>query len=393
VQRKLAVRREMMLTLLGEIFQAGSVEGTLAHIAQHSPKSLGIEACAVALRTKEESELEIVAATGDLGVRFFSRRMRFTGEQIVRLSRPDSIAVFEPHEIRRAGLGELVEPWLAGLACIPMTHSDGRPIGCLLLLSSNQGPFTGDQLDLARVLASRASAAIEHAHLNERIRQDAESRSMLLRELNHRVKNNLAGIVGLLSMSANMEMPQNVRQWMDRVIERIGNIARAHELFSGGIAAVSLGKLVEQVIPSLAVVKPPGVAIVRELGKKEIWLKTSQAVSLAMIIHEVCYNAIVHGLGARGTLTIQAELNQKRNVVLEILDDGTAGSADGEEEGGVATMAPPATSTGLGLRLVKGLVARELRGEFLMRRRSEGGTIVSVTFPLDRERDERELTR
>ncbi|GEM_PF-3088326 len=391
VQEKLARRREMMLNTLGEMYQAASIEQTLAQIAQLSPTSLGIEACVVALRSKRENELEIVAATGDLGMRYSGTKLAMSPQQLLRLSKPGLVAVIEPHDIYDSGLGKLTEPWLAGLAAVPMTYADGRPIGCLILMSSNRGAFTDDQLDLARVLASRASAAIENGQLNLQIRRDAETRAMLLRELNHRVKNNLAGIVGLLSMSSNMEMPENVRQWLDRVIERIGNIGRAHELFSGGITTVSMSKLVEQVIPSLAVVKPAGVVIIQEMGDSEIPLRTTQAVSLAMVIHELCYNAIVHGLGARGTLTIRAAVADGRSVVLDVIDNGTAGTPAGEEDGGVATMAPPIASTGLGLRLVKGLVGRELRGKFTMRQRSEGGTIVSVEFPLERERAEGEF--
>lgn len=391
VQEKLARRREMMLNTLGEMYQAGSIEQTFTHIAQLSPTSLGIEACMVALRTKRENELEIMAATGDLGMRYTGTRLSIPPEQFLRLSKPGWVAVIEPGDIYDSGFGKLAEPWLAGLAAVPMAYADGRPIGCLILLSSNPGAFTDDQLDLARVLANRASAAIENAQLNQQIRRDAETRAMLLRELNHRVKNNLAGIVGLLSVSSTMEMPDNVRQWLDRVIERIGNIGRAHELFAGGITTVSMSKLVEQTIPSLAVVKPPGVVIVKDLGDSDIPLKTTQAVSLAMVIHELCYNAIVHGLGARGTLTIRARVQDGRTVVLDVIDNGTAGTPAGEEEGGVATMAPPVASTGLGLRLVKGLVGRELRGKFAMQERSEGGTIVTVEFPLEREREEGEF--
>lgn len=389
VQEKLAHRRESMLNVMGEIYQAATVEQTLGRIAQLSPQALGIEACVVLLRTRKEAELEVVAATGELSVRYGGVRMVMPGEEYIRIFKPESVTVLGPPEIEKAGLARITQAWLAGMAVVPMTHSDGRPIGCIALLSAGQVAFTSDQLDLARVLASRASAAIENAHLNQQIRREAETRSMLLRELNHRVKNNLAGIVGLLSMSNQMQMPANVRQWLDRVIERIGTIARAHELFSGGIQAVSMAQLVEQVIPSLAVVKPPGVQIVKDLGKDDIWLKTTQAVSLAMVIHELCYNAIVHGLGARGMLTIRCRLSDRRGVQLDIIDDGTAQMPTplDDGEGGLATMAPPAASTGLGLRLVKGLVGRELRGRFAMQRRGEGGTVVTVEFPLERDEE------
>ena len=120
VQEKLAQRREMMLNTLGEMYQAGSIEQTLTHIAQLSPTSLGIEACVVALRTKRANELEIIAATGDLGVRYAGTRLAVPSQQLVRLFKPGHVAVMEPGEIYESGFGKLAEPWLAGLAAVPM---------------------------------------------------------------------------------------------------------------------------------------------------------------------------------------------------------------------------------------------------------------------------------
>ena len=384
VQVKLARRREMMLTVLGEIYQAGTIDQTLGRIAQLSPKALGVEACFVAMRTRREGELEIVAATGDLEARYKGVKVQPTGDCALRLLKPDTVALVGAFEMQAAGFAALGESWLVGLAAVPMLYGDGRAIGCVLLLAAAPGTFTDDQLDLARVLASRASAAVENTELNQQIRRDADTRAMLLRELNHRVKNNLAGIVGLLSANT-MPMPDNMRQWLDRVIERIGNIARAHELLAGGLKAISLAQLLEQVLPSLAVIKPAGVVIRRELGDVEIWLKTTQAVSLAMVIHELCYNAIVHGLSSRGTLTIRAHLVENRMVVMEVIDDGTAAVPEIESEGGIATKVQPKSSTGLGLQLVKGLVGRELHGRFAMDRAQDSGTIVTVEFPLERD--------
>ena len=383
VQEKLARRRELMLTVLGEVYQAGTMEQTLGRIAQLSPRALGVEACLVALRTRREGELEIVAATDELDRRLGGVHLQVPVNYLAKLAKPGSVSVINREEMGPAGFAFLFQPWLTAMAITPMLYNDGRPIGCLLLLSGGAGIFTEDQMDLARVLASRASAAFENAQLNQQIRRDADTRAMLLRELNHRVKNNLAGIVGLLSTNT-MEMPADVRQWLDRVIERIGNIARAHELLAGGLQTIGLAKLIEQVIPSLAVVKPAGVEIKQDLGTTEIWLRTTQAVSLAMVIHELCYNAIVHGLSSQGVLTIRARIVDGQRAVLDVIDDGTAAAA---RAAGIAT-APPPASTGLGLKLVKGLVGRELRGSFSMRQQDNAGTIVSVEFPLEIDREE-----
>src|SRR5205823_5265129 len=115
-----------------------------------------------------------------------------------------------------------------------------------------KGDFTNGQRELTQILAARAGAAIENSKLLEQTRTDADTKAVLLRELNHRVKNNLAGIVGLLSMG-EPEMPPATRRWLDRVIERIRILAGAHELFAGGVATAGLSDLVAKVLPSLSV--------------------------------------------------------------------------------------------------------------------------------------------
>jgi two-component sensor histidine kinase len=194
------------------------------------------------------------------------------------------------------------------------------------------------------------------------------------------VKNNLAGIIGLLSIG-EAELPERSRRWLDRAIERIEMMARAHELFAGGVEQVSLAELVAQMLPSLSVVKPPEVNIQTNLGGVDVRLRTDRAVSLVMVLHELCYNAIVHGVGSNGSLRIGAEIHDGQELVIEVEND------EGCERAGTrsivaAVVERPQTGSGLGLKLVDGLVRRELHGQFTLTPRSEGGTMTTVRFPL-----------
>src|SRR5213593_3201698 len=166
--------------------------------------------------------------------------------------------------------------------------------------------------------------------LVEQSGRDAQAKAILLRELHHRVKNNLAGIVGLLSMH-EPDLSPSAQQWLVRVRERIGTMARAHDLFSGGIERVSLQQLVQQVLPSLSVLTPPGVAVKVNTGELDVTFDTSRAVSLAMVLHELCTNALVHGLDGKGTLTISARRTD-RGAIIEVSDEGEHGA--GQDSGG-----------------------------------------------------------
>ncbi|HEV8291343.1 MAG TPA: GAF domain-containing protein, partial [Tepidisphaeraceae bacterium] len=151
---------------------------------------------------------------------------------------------------------------------------ENRSIGIMALSDSRPRKFTDADKRLARLLGSQASVILAKNQLYEQMREglerqkqlveqsgrDAEAKAILLRELHHRVKNNLAGIVGLLSMH-EPDLPASAQQWLQRVRERIGTMARAHDLFSGGIERVNLQQLVQQVLPSLSVLTPPGVAV------------------------------------------------------------------------------------------------------------------------------------
>jgi two-component sensor histidine kinase len=299
----------------------------------------------------------------------------------------------------------------ASLILIPLCVEQ-RSIGMMALSDSRPRKFSDADRRLARLLGSQASVILANNQLYERTREglelqkelyqqsgrDAQVKAILLRELHHRVKNNLAGIVGLLSMH-EPDLPSSARQWLERVTERIQTMARAHDLFSGGIERVNLQQLVQQVLPALSVLTRPGVAVKVNMADLDVTFETPQAVSLAMVLHELCSNALVHGLGERGTLSITAQ-RAAGSVVIEVGDDGSlengtepqgdwieenqAGDSDTAEEMPWST-APAATAVrrGTGLHLVRELVRRELKGTLRLRRRSTGGTVATIELPLD----------
>src|SRR5690606_41058849 len=134
-----------------------------------------------------------------------------------------------------------------------------------------------------------------------------------------------------------------------------------------------------------------GVQFLTRLGRSDIALEADRAVALVMVLHELCHNAIVHGLGDEGTVTIDAHPGDNGRLVIEVTDDGVpAGITVAEAAGAGGTPIderpePRSFGNGMGLGLVRGLVMRELHGTFQLLTAASGGTTARIQFPLNAE--------
>ncbi|HEX4793737.1 MAG TPA: GAF domain-containing protein [Humisphaera sp.] len=258
---------------------------------------------------------------------------------------------------------------VGSLLLIPL-EPGGERVGLLAMGSAKPRKFTSSDRRLAELLGAQAAAILANSRLLDQTRSDAEAKAMLLSELNHRVKNNLAAIIGLLSMG-EPQLAEPSRRWIERVVERVRAMAEAHELFAGGSQVASLSDLVHRMLPSLTAVGRGNVSIDVRLGT-DIRLTPKMAVALGMALHELCFNAIVHGLPDGGAVTIRSLMIASNKIAIDVQDNGRG-------LGG----ASPSSGTGLGLKLVEGLVQRELRGSFQISPADGGGTRATIEITAD----------
>ena len=389
-QQRLIDEREALYAVSSAVYQAGTFENTLRTIVDLAPAALKVEMCLVALVTGRENELDTLSVSQPYQGRWSRRRVVVTRERMQFLFDGHGPIVFKDAQNNpdvHASWKEL--PELGSVAYLRLFQSDGKPLGLLAMGRRETDGFSAEQLHFAQVFATRAAAALQNARLHQQARRDADTNAMLLRELNHRVKNNLAGIIGLLSMNQE-ELPASARHWLNRVVERLENMARAHELFSGGIASVRLSELVRQMLPGLPAAHAAGVQVQTDFNV-DVYLRTDQAVSLAMVLHELCYNAIVHGLSENGVLLIRSRVAGENRIAVEIIDDGSGRWEQDIEQSeyGSAVVTErklwrgAVRTSGLGLELVRGLVTRELHGTFSRRVGPNGGTTATVEFQDD----------
>jgi GAF domain-containing protein len=373
----------------------GAVEGALDQIVRLMPSVIGAEVCGVTLVSGPNLQA-VLAAVSPPYERLVGQRTGPNELSNEAFARREPLIVPDARRDPRVHTSWQNVSDLGSLLYIPMFRTDREPLGILGLARQQTGPFSHEHVELAQAFSSLAAVAVENARLLEQTRQDATAKAMLLRELNHRVKNNLTGIVALLEMD-RPPMDAATSDWLDRATDRIRAMAGAHQLFAGGLDRVPLASLVTQTLTACSASRPAGVTLSTDLGTVNATLGPEQAVALAMVLNELCYNAMVHGLRAGGALTIRARgvtddaatasagpAAGGQRVVIEVADSG-GGAARGNGHpapGDAARATLPAAGTGFGLELVEGLVRRELRGTFLLRPGEQGGTVAVVEFPL-----------
>lgn len=372
-QRAMSAKHESLYTLSTELYRAGGLDRSLQNLADSAPGLINVDLCMVALREGRGDEMVISAITDNHEqLRGFSYHTTGTNDHVVmnsgealEVEQGEADPSIHPAFRQRLRIGSVIYH--------PLLGSLGRRIGLLALIRHVPGSFTAEQRELSQVLATRASAAIETIRFHDLSRRAAETQEMLLRELNHRVKNNLASIVALLSME-RPTMSEEAQDWLDRVTGRIATMARTHELFVGGNDTVRIQDLVAKLLPSLSVIMPRGSEVKTDLDHAHVQLGTERAVSLAMVLNELCWNALEHGTAENGVLRIRGRSDNGR-LIIEVVDDGRGGTAQS------------ANGRGTGLRLVEGLVTRELRGSFSMVR-SDRGTVAKIEIPLEQQEEE-----
>jgi GAF domain-containing protein/HAMP domain-containing protein len=266
------------------------------------------------------------------------------------------------------------------LLSVPLRIKE-QTIGVIQVLDSEPNRFTKSDVALVESLAATAAFAIENARLYNQAREDAETKSVLLREVNHRVKNNLSAIIGILYAErrhADLKDQAVYQAIMQDLINRVQGLATAHSLLSRAHwGAVSLSKMTLQVINSSLRALPSHKRMHVSVAPSDIMVLPDQASSLALIINELATNSIKYALkdrdAGRINVTISATDSQ---VTLVFRDDGPGFPPDV-----LQTIQP---RHNVGFHLVQNLVRRSLKGNLSLQNQQNGqtGATIAIDFQI-----------
>lgn len=187
-------------------------------------------------------------------------------------------------------------------------------------------------------------------------RRDRElvTKDATIREIHHRVKNNLQTVAALLRLQARRMSSPDAKSALEEAVRRVGSIAIVHETLSQAVEEnVDFDEIIERLGHMVTDVSTVGEQVrVERVGTVGV-LPSETATALAMVITEVLQNAVEHGYrdGDTGRIRLVADrLVGRLHLVVE--DDGCGLPADFDLE----------SSTSLGLSIVRTLVESELGG-------------------------------
>ena len=205
------------------------------------------------------------------------------------------------------------------------------------------------------------------------VRVSLEEKEALLKEIHHRVKNNLQIVSSLLSLQTEHVAPEKALEALRESQARVRSMAMIHEQLysSGDLARIDFDRYVRDLAGYIfRTYSSEAGGISLDVDVQAIALGIDRAIPCGIIINELLTNALKHAFphGAGGSVRVRLAKGDGREIVLTVEDDGI-GLPEGPD---------PAKRSSLGLELVQTLV-EQLKGRISME--SAGGARFTIRFP------------
>jgi two-component sensor histidine kinase len=208
------------------------------------------------------------------------------------------------------------------------------------------------------------------------LRQSLEEKEDLLREVHHRVKNNLQVISSLLNLQERSLSDPSARTAMSDTRQRISALALIYRTLYQGpdLKSVELRSFLDELIAQTLLSESIGGAPIRtELNIEPLEMDADNLAPLALFAVEAVTNAKKHGLDRGGVLTVSLHVSGDK-AELTICDTGAPGAPT------------PKVGEGVGRTLMTAF-ARQLRGEVCFTANKTGGLTTRLAFPTPRRLD------
>ena len=220
----------------------------------------------------------------------------------------------------------------------------------------------------------RIGAIVLLQNVTELRRRERElvTKDATIREIHHRVKNNLQTVSALLRLQSRRIEDPAASAALNEAVRRIASIALVHEtLSSSAEASVAFDEVLDRLVTHALELSPRmgelQISRTGELGSMDPRIATP----LSLVVTELIHNALEHGIAESGNqLTITANRTTEGAKII-IFDDGV-GLPDGFSL---------SESSNLGLQIVRTLTENELRGNIDLVR-TDSGTEARLTFPI-----------
>ncbi len=301
--------------------------------------------------------------------------MRVAGDGVLRVSPSGQIAYASPNAVnimRAAG----IQGSLNGLAAsnLPGAAVAVDPVGAPGEALATDVEVGGRVLGYRTIgLPAGALVLVEDVTEARRREQEIKVKDATIREVHHRVKNNLQTIASLLRLQARRSETDEARRALAEATERVSSMAVVHELLSGSdeerVDFAEAARTVVAMVTEGLGGQDSGIQVKVQGSTGDV--DAHAATSLALVVAELVHNAIEHGFAGRekGTLTVSMR-RVSSELVLTVRDDGNGLPPEFDID----------SSANLGLAIVRTVVRDDLRGTLSFT--GGRGTTVTVRVPL-----------
>ncbi len=203
-----------------------------------------------------------------------------------------------------------------------------------------------------------------------------DEKEILLREVHHRVKNNLATISSLISLQAAELHDPEGRDALEHLRAQISSIGLVHEKIyqNVGVAAVPFRAYATEILETVLDIHERADSVELLIDAVQIHFSTELAIPLGLILVELAINSLKHGFpkGRSGRISMSLRREGDMDWLIEYHDDGVGFSP--ESEPGKRSVLT------LGMQLLSGL-ARQIRGSITRDREDPRRVFVAFTDP------------
>jgi two-component sensor histidine kinase len=370
------IRQQELLAELGVLaLQRTSFSDMLNHTARMTAEGLGAEYCKVLEYIPAENRLLVCAGVGweegIVGSASVGADLASPAGYALRTGKPVISNHLENEQ--RFRTPELLSEHGIHRAMNVILQGDGAPFGVLEVDSKSEGEFSERDIAFLQGAANILGMAIEQQQYQRKLKAALDRHQILLKEVNHRVKNSLQVVSSMLQLQARSVGDPDLSERLTEASSRVSAVGRAYErlAYNADHDNVDLVEYLRQIVGDLEPTVAP--CKIEFDAPKEIQFAADRAILVGLILNELVSNAGKYAYPdcPGGSIWVRLVQPDNKSVLVSVRDEGA----------GLPLGFDPTASKGLGTRLVNAL-SKQLGAE-LTRPMSPIGTDCELLVPLE----------
>jgi two-component sensor histidine kinase len=204
--------------------------------------------------------------------------------------------------------------------------------------------------------------------------QEIEIKSYIIKEIHHRVKNNLQSIISLLRLQQRRNKNLEVKDILNDSIKRINSIAIVHDYLSqNDVNLVNLRDVAKNIVSGIhaSFITPEKNITFKVNIPEQLHFPSSKAISFSLVLNEMLSNIIKHAFSEKDSGEVTLDIVEKgKNIIITLADTGK----------GIPEGFSPEKNGNLGWKIISNLVKEDLKGSYLIENNFPHGAKITLTI-------------